>query len=289
MRRVGLSLNHNYLNYDFFKQMASSGVTDVEISVEYDFQESLDPKKILADAKNAGVRIWSFHLPFCPFDLINPAFFDETKRENTVKFLSSIIKKWGENGIKRFVIHASGEPNADNERPLLLSQAKKSLEELSVVAKEYDAIIAVEDLPRTCLGNHHSDILYLIGDNPNLGVCFDTNHLLSERGEDFLRAVKGRLVTVHISDFDYINERHWLPGEGKIDWVSMMDALDEVGYDGTFLYELSFLSTKSIFRPTPLTPAHFYQNARELHERKPLTVNYAPYPNIDFWGNRIEK
>ena len=289
MRRVGLSLNHNYLNYDFFKQMADAKVTEVEISVEYDFQESLDPKKILADAKIAGVRIWSFHLPFSPGDFVNVCFLDESKRIKTVEYLSSIIEKWAPWGVKRFVIHASSEPNQDHERPAILQQAKKTLNALSLVAKKHDAMIAVEDLPRTCLGNHHSEILQLIGDNPNLGVCFDTNHLLSESGEDFLRAVKGRLVTVHISDFDYINERHWLPGEGKIDWVSMMDALDEVGYDGTFLYELSFLSTKSIFRPTPLTPAHFYQNARELHERKPVTVNYAPYPNIDFWGNRIEK
>ena len=138
------------------------------------------------------------------------------------------------------------------------------------------------------MGNHHSDILYLIGDNPNLGVCFDTNHLLSEKGEDFLRAVKDRLVTVHVSDFDYVNERHWLPGEGKIDWVSMIDAFDEVGYEGTFLYELSFLSTKTIERKTPLTPAHFYKNATEIHNRSKLTINDTPFANIDFWGNRID-
>ena len=104
----------------------------------------------------------------------------------------------------------------------------------------------------------------------------------------FLDVMEDRLVTVHVSDFDYVNERHWLPGEGKIDWVSMIDALDEVGYEGTFLYELSFLSTKTIERKTPLTPAHFYKNATEIHNRSKLTINDTPFANIDFWGNRID-
>ena len=43
MRNVGLSLNHNYLNYDFFKQMSDAKVTEIEISVEYEFQDGLDP------------------------------------------------------------------------------------------------------------------------------------------------------------------------------------------------------------------------------------------------------
>ena len=79
MRRVGLSLTHDYLNYDFFKQMAASGVTDVEISDHCEFQDGLIPEKIMADAKNAGVRIWSFHLPFSPGDFVNVCFLDESK------------------------------------------------------------------------------------------------------------------------------------------------------------------------------------------------------------------
>ena len=68
MRRVGLSLTHDYLNYDFFKQMASSGVTDVEISDHCEFQDGLIPEKIMADAKNAGMNA---HVakPFDPEDL----------------------------------------------------------------------------------------------------------------------------------------------------------------------------------------------------------------------------
>lgn len=78
-------------------------------------------------------------------------------------------------------------------------------------------------------------------------------------------------MTVHISDYDYVDERHWLPGEGKINWSDMMDALDDVGYTGTFLYELSFGSTRTISRPRDLVPNDFVQNARELSDRLPLT------------------
>ena len=47
-----------------------------------------------------------------------------------------------------------------------------------------------------------------------------------------------RILTVHISDYDFIDERHWLPGEGKNDWNAILAALQAVGYAGPFMYEV---------------------------------------------------
>jgi sugar phosphate isomerase/epimerase len=44
-------------------------------------------------------------------------------------------------------------------------------------------------------------------------VCFDTNHLLKESSEDFARAVGPHIVTLHVSDYDGKDERHWMAGE----------------------------------------------------------------------------
>jgi sugar phosphate isomerase/epimerase len=70
-------------------------------------------------------------------------------------------------------------------------------------------------------------------------VCLDPNHLLGESHSALINALAGKIVTTHISDYDFLEERHWMPGEGKIDWPRLVAALKEVGYSGPFLYEIS--------------------------------------------------
>lgn len=42
-----------------------------------------------------------------------------------------------------------------------------------------------------------------------------------------------------MSDYDRKNERHWLPGEGVIDWNELLSVLIDSGYKGPFIYEAS--------------------------------------------------
>ena len=278
---IGLSLKLSYLNEEFFAKMKASGVEAVEISCATEDYDKLDYAAIKAAADKTGITLWSFHYPFGYYNI---ASLKPGRCEETVAYLSDLTRKASAIGIKRFVVHASGEPIAAEDRAECMRRAKKSLAALSQVAKECGAVIAVEDLPRTCLGNCHEDILELIGDDPTLGVCFDSNHLTLERGEDFLAVTGHRLITVHISDFDFFNERHWLPGEGKVDWPSMMQALDATGYSGVFLYELSFESTGTIERKRPLEPSDFAENAATLEAGlapKPVDV---PYAKLGMWG-----
>ena len=81
-----------------------------------------------------------------------------------------------------------------------------------------------------------------------------------------------KIVTVHVSDYDFINERHWLPGEGKADFYAMLAALDEVGYKGPWLYEIGLETPKSIERERELALSDFVKNANEIFEGVPLTV-----------------
>ena len=67
---------------------------------------------------------------------------------------------------------------------------------------------------------------------------FDTNHSLREDNAHFIRALGNKIVTLHVSDYDFTDERHLLPLEGKNDWEGIFAALEEIGYAGRFLYEL---------------------------------------------------
>ena len=114
-------------------------------------------------------------------------------------------------------------------------------------------------------------------------ICFDTNHLFGEDTAEFVRKVGDKLITLHVSDYDFVNERHWLPGEGKIDWQSLLKALNEVGYQGPWLYEIGAKCPNSILRDRDLTCEDFVRNANELFQGKAPTVFSKPKPNLGYW------
>ena len=92
-----------------------------------------------------------------------------------------------------------------------------------------------------------------------------------------------KIATTHISDRDEINERHWMPGEGQRDWVAIIDALEEVGYEGDWVYECDRGLPKTILRERPLTFKDLYRNAHEIFERKKPTIFASPKPGVGMW------
>lgn len=281
--KTGLSTCGKTVNEEFFASCAEAGIDCIELTLHYRAYSDYDYAGTVALAEKHNVEIWSCHLPFMPFETVDISSSDGEIRSSTVAFLKDIIGRAGEAGIKRFIVHPSAEPIDETERAARLAYARKSLSELQDEADKYGAVICAEDLPRTCIGRNSYEIRELIKDDPRLMVCFDTNHLLGEYIREFIVNVGARIATVHISDYDFVNERHWLPGEGKIDWRELYDTLVSVGYAGPWLYEIGYSAPASIVRERPLTPADFVRNAREIAENLPLTVPGTPIPNLPFW------
>ena len=213
--------------------------------------------------------------PISFFSFIQSSKLEISQKElagSTIAYFEELIKKAANVGIDKFVIHPSGEPIAPEDRAERLKVSKESLFKLSSIATRNGSVIAVEDLPRTCLGNCSDEMLELISVDPALRVCFDTNHLLGESQVDFIKRVGNKIVTLHVSDYDFINERHWLSGEGLSDWNAIYKALQEVGYSGAWLYEVGFGSTKTIIRERMLTCNDFVRNANEIFRGETITV-----------------
>ena len=193
-------------------------------------------------------------------------------------------------GIKLFVVHPGGEPITDEMRSVRLECAKKSLARLAEYAKEFGGIICIEDLPRTCLGRNSEEMLELLSAHDDLRSCFDTNHLLSlEKPHEYVRKIADKIVTLHVSDYDFLDERHWLPGEGDVDWQALYNALREIGYNGVWMYELGLPSPNSIVRERVLTRIDFVNNGREIFEGKPLTVLGTRVEGLKDWCERYRK
>lgn len=265
MFTVGLSSCGKPICEDLFKRYSEAGISLMEVSMDKDDCDSFDYLNASVWSKRYGVDLWSFHLPFMPFNEIDISLPEI--RESTVAYLSEMIKRGADIGIKRFIIHPSGEPIANDNRSERLCASCRSLSELAEVAAHCGAVVAVENLPRTCLGNRSDEMLALLSADSRLAACFDTNHLLKETHSDFVKAVGGRFITTHVSDYDFVDEKHWLPGEGKIDWLQLTDLLKSVDYRGPWLYELSF-SSSSADRSRPLDCFDFVNNAAEIFSGK---------------------
>ena len=286
MLDVGLSTCGFDLTRENFDALRKSGIKHIELSVPYTVYPELDHKKIGRDAESADLNIWSYHLPFNNAKTFDIASLDEDMRLFTVKELSSYIKKGAEIGIDKFIIHPCGEPKSSvgEERREEMKRAKESLNTLAEIAFKEGAVLLVEDLPRSCLGNTVSEITELVSANDKLRVCFDTNHLLTESYLDFIEIHKDKIASVHVSDFDGINERHWLPGEGIIEWDKLYSKLISIGYCGPWLYEISLLPNVRTIARRPLEFSDFYNNAMEIFEGKRPTPIGIPHENLGMWG-----
>ena len=136
------------------------------------------------------------------------------------------------------MLHPSSEPIADGEREQRIRNSIASIGILRREAARIGAQLCIEDLPRTCLGRNSAELLRIIAPYPEVKICFDTNHLLSEDLLHFVEACGDRIATVHVSDYDMVDERHWLPGKGKIDWPALYGALMKAGYKGVLMFDL---------------------------------------------------
>ncbi len=192
--------------------------------------------RVKAMLDEAGLGVWSCHLPFSR--TLDISVLDPQLREENVLLMERMIRLAEIFHPQRLVLHPSSEPITDEERETRLQNSANSIGRLALAAKGIGAVLCIENLPRTCLGRDSGEIMRLIGDFPEVMVCFDSNHLLQEEHAHFFETVGNRIGTIHASDYDRKDERHWLPGEGVIDWTDFLRRLRASGYEGVFMHEV---------------------------------------------------
>lgn len=183
-----------------------------------------------------GIQVRSVHIPYGPD--YDPSLLDEASRSHAIANIRRVLALASDWGVGIAVLHPSFEPIPPEEREQRLYRAGETLAALAAEAEALGVKLAAECLPRTCLGNDSREIRYLTDRCPQLGVCCDVNHLAQERPEDFIRAIGSRIVTTHISDNDGLDEKHWMPGDGVLNWPAIIGALTDTGYEGAFVYEV---------------------------------------------------
>ena len=280
--RIGCSIfGKNRLDDALAKELHDSGIEVLEIAMGAEDYPDADFYDTAAVAKRHGLDIGSLHLPIAPQQV-----YDVTNKNATgaMAYQSELVKRaCGILGAKHIVIHSGGEPLREDERAERIVMAGEKLPKLADIAAEYGADICIEGLPRTCLGRDSDEILAMLAYDERLRVCFDANHIFRESEADFIRKIGKKIATTHISDRDDINERHWWPGEGMLDWVAILDALDEIGYEGDWIYECGLGPKPTILRDRMLTFDDLYKNAIEVFARQKPTRYSKPKPGVGMW------
>ncbi|WP_422656848.1 sugar phosphate isomerase/epimerase family protein [Paenibacillus sp. EC2-1] len=199
---------------------------------------------VVEQIRKFGLELWSVHIPFGQeWDI---STIDVSQRRLIVDAIAKLIEIAAEWHPKHAIIHPSFEPIPSEEREERIDACRESLRELSEFSISKGIRLAAECLPRTCLANDSKELLALISDSPECGVCCDVNHLFLESPEDFIRKLGNRITTLHISDNDGMDEKHWIPGEGVIQWPEVVRALVEIGYNGTFLFEANYSEAREL-------------------------------------------
>ena len=229
---------------DFFQPLRDSEIKTFELAPQlffYDYDGSFreEFKTLL---KETGKQAISYHIPFLALDDLSSP--DELSRTRALSRFRAHYKAVQEFGCKYLILHPSTEirTNVKSERDERIGQLRKSLQEMESEIRDLNVKLALEFLPRLCLGNTLSDMEQILdGMNEELfGVCFDVNHIMSQYTQipEMTRKLGKRLFTTHISDYNGIDECHWLPGHGVIDWKGFVEALKDIDYRGPFNYEI---------------------------------------------------
>jgi len=195
-------------------------------------------RRLLADA---GVEARTVHADFSgALDISSP---DPAVRSAGIEAIGVALDLAQRMGSEIVVVHPSSEPIAAADRPSRMAQAKASVQILAGMAGDAGCRIALELLPRTCLGRSVEELLSLLEgvDAATAGVCLDVNHMMGDYAalSDAVRTLGTRLIALHCSDYDGVDERHWPPGRGVIDWPAFLAALRDVAFPGPLHYEAS--------------------------------------------------
>ena len=219
--------------------LQGTGITHIEYFCDDQDRNHTNPEHVAAvkqAAADCGITIWSCHAPFGATDISDP---DESVRRMSLRRVIETLDAAVELAAGRVVLHGSREPIADERRGQRLTQCVRSLNELCEQASQRGLVLALELLPRTCLANRSAEMQHILDlTDGELRVCFDVNHItLYEGARDALEALGPRIETLHISDHDGIDERHWIPGRGVVDWHDFVAGLDAIGYEGCLMHE----------------------------------------------------
>ena len=232
------------------RKIADTGYTNVEI---WGDKTHLDPRispdiPLLKDLLNSlHLKAYSLHAPFSGIDI---ASLDERKRQSSLELIKKTVEYCSKIEGEIVIVHPCSTKMLGDAQNYSIAKNKTedSLFSLTTFAEKLGIRLAVENLPNIGgwkFGTEVSKLSKLVSkiNNPCIGLCLDTGHsFVGKEDVDLSKDVFAcgeDLIALHIQDTDGKKDRHWLPGEGIINWAQFLKDLTFVGYQGVLTLEIS--------------------------------------------------
>ena len=211
-------------------------------------------KNVKKAADDAGIEIWSVHMPFGRhIDLSLP---DERERKEVVALHKQVLEFCRVFQPAVILFHPSYYLGL-NEREIRKKQLIQSVLDLNPAVKSLDAVMVIENMlgyrlkkdekRENPLCRSVSETVEIMDRLPqSVYSAIDMNHI--KNPENLIRVMGKRLKSVHIADGDGEKECHYFPcsGEGKNNWTEILTALEEAEYNGPFMFECAYEDEKNL-------------------------------------------
>ena len=191
--------------------------------------------------ENEGLCFNQAHSPwrYPPRDL------DPADRNEWLEAMIKSIRGSAYLGAKLFVVHPLmpfGANSAENPEEMK-SINFEFFNTLAECGKEYDVTVCLENMPFPLLPiTTVAQVLETVKavNSDYFKVCLDTGHTLvcgSTLYDSVMLLGNEYLAALHVHDNDGTADRHLRPYEGIGDWRAFSDALEKIGFEGTFSLE----------------------------------------------------
>ena len=231
---------------DALPLVRDGGFTLIEVCsfpAHLDYHDEELTAEAAARMKELGIRANSMHAPFA--DHIDISSHDPDQRENSVGELCAAARAAAELGCRYLVIHPGPEKEGKagpEDWYWRMRHAADGLNRVATRCRELRLTLLLENmLPHLQFG-HASDMLWLLGAirETTVGTCLDTGHAwLSGDLPTVVHKLSGHLRMLHVNDNHGERDDHLAPGEGQIDWLSLVCQLQHWRFHGPLILELA--------------------------------------------------
>lgn len=220
-----------------------------------DYTSDREAGAIAGWLRDAGLTAHSIHAPITNAlrqgewgDVWSTAAADSARRQIAVAEASKAMAFAAAIGAKVVVTHLGvpdgmPTPGPDNDPGALA----RSLAALAAEARSRLLTLALEVIPNRLstpealvarletASDASDDADEIVGH----GICLDVGHAhLMSGAVDAIETAGGHLVTTHIHDNAGRRDDHLVPFQGTINWSALVMAMEKVGYDGVWMFEI---------------------------------------------------
>jgi sugar phosphate isomerase/epimerase len=224
----------------------NGGFTLIEVCsfpAHLDYHDPVHVQEAADLMKSLGIVANSFHAPFA--EVIDISSLNPSHRESSVRQVFVACNAAHALGARYVVLHPGpekeGKPRPEDWYHRMVC-ATASLNEVAHHCRDLGLVLLLENMLPHLMFGHTSDMLYLLGAirETNVGTCLDTGHaFLSGDLRTVIHKLSGHLRMLHVNDNLGDRDQHLPPGEGAIDWISLMRQLRQWRFLGPLILELA--------------------------------------------------